>query len=146
MLLKENTGFTLIEVLLVMSMVSILTLITIPISLQTIEKQEEKQFLELFEYDLLYAQSLATTTTERVRIIFHQDSYQVVKGEANSEVALRTIPDHVNVHTRLRHIIAFDRNGRIRNLQHGRMEIKSKYASYYVIFPLGKGRASIVQQ
>lgn len=146
MQLKGINGFTLIEVLLAVGIVSIISFISIPLSIHSLHKYEEKLFLSLFEYDLLYAQSLATTTTERVRIIFHQHSYQIVKGEANSEVEMRTIPEHITVNTRLRNIIAFDRNGRIQNLQQGRIEFKGKDTNYYVIFPLGKGRGYIAEQ
>lgn len=145
MFIKSSSGFTLIEVLVVMNIVAVLLLLTIPVSLSAIEKHEESKFIEIFEYDLLYTQGLATTTNESVRIIFFTDSYEIVKGETDSTMAVRNIPKHIKIHTRLRPVIAFDRSGRIRDLQKGRIEIETKHSKYHVVFPLGKGRCSIVK-
>lgn len=145
MLIKSSYGFTLLEVLMVLAIFSILSLIIIPISFNKLEISQENKFIETFEYDLLYTQSLAVTSKERVRIIFYKSSYQIVKGEQDSLLSVRNIPKNINVNTRLRNIISFDRNGRIRDLQKGKIEIETKHSKYHVIFPLGKGRCSIVK-
>lgn len=145
MQIKSSAGFTLIEVLIVMGILSFLAIMIIPISFTTIEKQHEKTFIETFEFDLLYTQSLAITSKERIRIIFSDQSYQIVKGEKNSIVTIRNIPNNIRVNTRLRHIISFDQNGRVRDLQKGKIEIETNHSTYHVIFPMGKGRCSIVQ-
>lgn len=145
MLIKGSQGFTLLEVLMAMGILLTLLLLITPVSFSTIEKKQENKFIETFAYDLLYTQSLATTTSERVRIIFSNDSYKIVKGEKSSLVYQRNIPKHIKVHTRLRHIISFSRSGRIEDLNKGRIEIETKHSTYHVVFPLGKGRCSIVK-
>lgn len=146
MLIRVSYGFTLIEVLLVLSIFSVLTLIIIPVSFTSIEKQQEKKFLETFEYDILSTQSLAATTQENVKIIFNDSHYEIVKGRKESTLITRNIPENIKVKTRLRRFISFEHNGRIQNPERGRMEIETPRAKYHVIFPLGKGRCSIVKK
>lgn len=143
----HKNGFTLIELLIVLGVFSTLLLISVPIGFATIEKHQANKFLETFEFDLLYIQSLATITKERVRIRFtsaHQ--YKIIRGEKNSTLHVRDIPKNIKINTRSRQVISFDENGRIREPQKGRIEIKVKQSIYHVIFPLGKGRCSIVKQ
>jgi len=145
--LFNRNGFTLLEVLIVLGIISFIILLSIPISFKIIETHQEKNFIEMFEFDLLYIQSLAITTTkENVRIVIDKDQYKIVKGERDSLISIRTIPENIHINTRLRPIISFDENGRIRDPNKGRIEIETKQSKYIVIFPLGKGRCSIVKQ
>lgn len=100
----------------------------------------------MFEMDLLYIQSLAVTSRKRARIVVYDHEYWILHGEEQARIRKRTLPDHIKIHMNRRANISFNHNGRIRNPNLGKIEIHTKKSVYHVVFPLGKGRASIVRQ
>lgn len=110
------------------------------------ETHKENLFIKTFQYDLLYIQSLASLTEEQVKIHFEEDVYKIYRGNRNALLFAREIPDHIEIDMGMRKNISFDRNGRIQNANHGGIKMITKDSNYNVIFPLGKGRASIVKQ
>ncbi|MYL58265.1 prepilin-type N-terminal cleavage/methylation domain-containing protein, partial [Virgibacillus halodenitrificans] len=58
--MANKNGFTLIEMLLVLSIVSILSLLSVTWSLSAISKQEREQFINTLENDTLYIQQVTS--------------------------------------------------------------------------------------
>lgn len=139
----NEKGFTLIEVLLVLTLISTLIVLIAPIHVQQVNIQEEKQFLELLEFDILYTQSLSIMENEEVKIIFKNNEYVIVQGIKGSRLLARRIPKGWTVNLNGLTSIAFDEKGKIR--QPGTFKIHTNTSSYNVVFPFGKGRGYIVK-
>ncbi|WP_163969991.1 competence type IV pilus minor pilin ComGD [Oceanobacillus halotolerans] len=143
--MKKQNGFTLIEVLFVLSIWSILFLLSGPLNMSILTKQQEKQFFEAFESDLLYLQTLSYGYNEnrlRLSFIANEEMYAIFNGK--DEIRKKQIPANWQVDTRNVSAIAFDKNGRIR--QAGRIEIITPLNTYHLVFPFGKRRGYIEKQ
>ena len=140
--MKQANGFTLIEMLAVLSIYAILILLSAPIMVKTFEAQQEKQFLKTFEFDLLYAQNLSTQSKNNIRINFDEDQYTILSD--NEVITSRMIPENWHINLRVIKNIGFDENGRIK--EPGTMSIKRRQSEDVGVFPFGKGRGYIVKQ
>ncbi|WP_404453002.1 prepilin-type N-terminal cleavage/methylation domain-containing protein [Virgibacillus necropolis] len=76
--MKIKNGFTLIEVIFVLGVLSILLLLSTPIKVSILDNQKEKQFLTTFENDILYMQSLSYLSEEYFGLKIKSDSYTLV--------------------------------------------------------------------
>lgn len=140
----SKNGFILLEVLVVLVIWSILILLVVPINLSYLEKQQEKHFFETFAFDVLYAQSLSTTTKEYVQLKIDEDHYTIRIGYLAKILVMRSIPSDWIVRRKLFRTISFDDNGRMRTP--GNFIIETKHHKYTIVFPFGKGRYHIVKQ
>jgi len=137
---KQN-GFTFLELLFVLSTISLLLLLAHPFHFSLLEKQQEKQFLDVFESDVLYIQNVALTTGERAEIIFGTNHYIVQVGKAVIEE--RQFPESLEMDSRNLLTISFNEFGTIRKA--GTIILRSQQTTYRIVFPLGKGRSYIVE-
>lgn len=142
-MIKKN-GFTLLEMLIVLSIWSVIILLVVPISDPHIAIQREKRFLETFEHDVLFIQRLSTITLEEeVRIEFSDNKYSILRGNKDEIIAERNIPSNWELQLRLLKNISFDHYGRVRYPR--TITITTPLSEYDIIFPLGKGRCYIVK-
>lgn len=132
----EKNAFTLIEMLLVLSVLSILILLTVPLHSSTIKKQEEKQFIELFQFDVLLIQNQASMENGEMYIRFFDDYYLVLQGIEVS-YAKRKYPKGWKIIDGKR-ILKYYSNGTLLNPRTIVMYSEDERIS--LIFPLGKGR------
>ncbi|WP_449355721.1 competence type IV pilus minor pilin ComGD [Virgibacillus natechei] len=142
--MKKQSGFTLVELLLVLSILSILLLLSVPLNISGLQKHQDNQFLETFQYDVLYIQHLATTTTDdkRAYIKFNNANYEIVENRKTLET--RYYPDGWEVDPWAKKELSFKSTGTIR--QPGKIKMTSKNNTYFVVFPLGKGRGYVVEE
>lgn len=142
--MKKQSGFTLVELLLVLSILSILLLLSVPLNISGLQKHQDEQFLETFQYDVLYIQHLATTTTDdkRVYIRFQNDRYSIIENTKTLET--RYYPDGWEMDPRTMEELSFKSTGTVR--QPGRIKMTSKNNTYFVVFPLGKGRGYVEEE
>lgn len=139
----RKNGFTLLEMLIVLTIWSVLVLLILPINFTHLEKQQEEYFFETLAFDILYAQNLSSTTKDIVQINLYEDHYTIWRGYR--EVLLtRYIPSGWVIKRKVSHVISFDDKGRIR--KPGNFVIQTKSHEYAVVFPFGKGRYHIVEQ
>ncbi|HEY4602631.1 MAG TPA: competence type IV pilus minor pilin ComGD [Cerasibacillus sp.] len=137
-------GFTLIEMLITLSILSVLLVLTIPITHSLIKNQEETQFLETLQSDLLYVQNLSLGIREhRTKLVFHKTYYSVHKSLTESPIT-RELPDGWEVERSMYHTIYF-LNGTIGSAGTIRIN-KANGKVIRLIFPLGKGRGYFVQE
>ncbi|MFA1821548.1 competence type IV pilus minor pilin ComGD [Virgibacillus oceani] len=139
---KNKNGFTLIEMLIALSIVMIMLLLVVPISLSTLDAAEEEQFLQTLEFDVLYIQSMAGENL-LTSIRFADDHYRIIRGNQEGFIK-RDYPKDVTINSRISNEITFDHRGSIRNPR--TIEIHTKNASYRMIFPFGKGRYYIEKE
>lgn len=140
MIKNKEHGFTLMEILFVLGIWMMIVLLSVPILFNSLEKIRERHFLETLQFDILYAQSLALTNKNNIRINFNQHNYVLIE---NTKVHVRReIPDDWSFNLgSMQNSITFDEYGRIKNP--GSIYIRSAQSNFYFIFPLGKGRGYI---
>src|SRR5699024_1978946 len=121
----------------------LLLFLTIPIHAKYVEKEAEKQFLNTLEFDILYAQTLAITSTDKIEILFRDSQYVISREKNGRSNILRTIefPAEWEIDMNVIEIIRFNQTGTFKSP--GSMRIKAKHGSYTIVFPLGKGRAYV---
>lgn len=143
--MARKNGFTLLEVLIVLAMWSIFILLSAPLHFSSLNKQQEKQFLETLEFDVLYAQNLAIgSPNHTVAILFREDSYSIVMRDGEKKLLERKVPPDSMIDPRTHKQISFNEHGSIR--KPGTIAFKTKNTSYNIIFPLGKARCYIAEQ
>lgn len=143
-MMNKESGFTLVEMLLVLAIWSILILFIIPIDLNMLEAQQEEKFIETLAFDVLYIQSLSTTLEDHIRIQFFRDNYTVRVGTFENEMIKRQLPKGWSISYRVLPFITFDKNGRVK--KPGNILIHTNSTTYRIIFPFGKGRFYVVEQ
>lgn len=132
-----KNGFTLIELLLVLSIFSFLTLLAVPLQLTSLNKQEEKQFIELFKDDVLLIQNQASLNSKnRMYIRFFDDHYKILQG-TKPAFSERDFPNGWNL-VGTNRVLEFSETGTI--IQPRTIVIYSEDERIAFIFPLGKGR------
>lgn len=141
----NQNGFSLVELLFVLGILSFLLLLIVPLSLNHLEHQREMKFLEQLKYDVLYIQNISMTNkTRTAHLYMSEDYYQIYDRTIHDGQIKRYYPDTWNVDTRVMSQIAFNKNGTMQSP--GKFTIQTKQKTYEIIFPLGKGRFYIVEQ
>lgn len=134
----EKNGFTLIEILFVLTITSILTLIGGKLSFITLHKQYEQHFLNTLTDDIRYIQNLSISDIQTdARIYFEPTQYKVTSSQISSPDYTRTLPKGWEIKRRTFRTITFNSNGTLRNA--GTIYIQTPYAEFKVVFPPGKG-------
>lgn len=141
--MKEIKGFTFIELVFVLFIISLLTFLVIPGLFSTLKKQQTKQFFTTFDADILYIQNSALGTSQHVRILF-EDDYYVIRNNRTKEAIKRYYPEHISRITKSNNRISFNDSGTIISPTSYRFEDET--TTYKIVFPLGKGRHYIEEQ
>lgn len=144
--MNTKNGFTLVELLFVLGILTVLLLLAVPISTSSLEKQQEKQFLETFESDVLYIQAMASSTPNSYyKIKFYENEYELISGSGfTSSTIARQYPPGWKFFIRPFREISFKPNGSIRRA--GTIDIRSEKAVYKAVFQPGKGRFYIARE
>jgi len=142
--MMNKNGFSLIELLVVLSMLSIILFIAVPFSYSMIERQQTQQFLNLLESDVFFVQNQSFATYETARLIFRDDHYIVFVNLNDEQPKIRYYPKHIQVNHDKNNRITFSNNGYYSSPNTISMSVSGK--KYNLIFPLGKGRYYIEKQ
>ena len=139
---KDVRGFTLIESLLVLSIISILVALPFLKLSPVMEKKVMPHFFEQLSNDLLFAQQYAMSTKQSVNIIFFPENrlYYVHVPIENRYLLLREYNQHININTRqIGNTVRYNPAGNIVSPGSYGISYKSK-EHYSLIFQLGYGR------
>lgn len=141
--MRNKNGFTLIEMILVLGVLSIFILLSTPLQVSILDNQKEEQFLTTFQNDLLYMQSISYLSPHDIEMEFTADRYSIRNGHENTILLTRSIPAEweFDMRTFKDKGISFANSGTIR--QPGTMFLTTSKTSYRIVFPLGKGRCYI---
>lgn len=134
--LTNEKAFTILELLVVLVIVSSLLLLSIPSMTKSIERQQTKQFFELFKTDVFYIQNEALFSHKNIYILFEEDQYLIM--DFRKVYAKRKIPTHIEAINTKNRQIRFSNNGTLYNP--ATYYFTTKETTYKVIFPFGKGR------
>lgn len=139
--MNKEQGFTIIELLLVLCIVTILTLLVIPSLSHLLKKQQTKHFFAVFESDVMFVQTQALHTVNGTRITLYKDEYLVL---LNNEVKQqRDLPNHLTFISANNARIQYSNSGTI--LQPYTYVLKEHDTFYHIVFPFGKGRHYVVE-
>ncbi|MFC4558801.1 competence type IV pilus minor pilin ComGD [Virgibacillus kekensis] len=137
-------GFTMLEVLFVLSVWSIILLLSAPLYFPIMDKYEENNFISTFEMDLLYMQSQSYGSTSYYRMSFPDSRSYEIRKDFHEIVRERTVPKHWHIEGRTLPVISFNKTGTI--TQPGSFNIITGASEYTVVCPLGKGRCYFEEQ
>ena len=138
---KQN-GYSLIELLVVLSVFAIIILLTVPTSFSLLEKKTEEKVLGIFQYDILFLQNQSIANGSEVdylRMVLYKNSYIIT--DTKKVQLTRELPDGWQIDPRTMKSISFKHNGTIK--YSGKIEIISPTNRYIITFPIGKGRGYI---
>jgi len=142
--LNNKNGFTLVEMLMVLGIVSILILLIPPINTESLKRQQDEQFLETFQFDVLYVQNMSNLIhNENVFIRIYKDSYKILKNN-NETIAERPYPFGISINPGGYTDIRFKENGTM--LYPRTILITTRHEVYKAVFQLGKGRFYFAKQ
>ncbi|MGM0874244.1 MAG: competence type IV pilus minor pilin ComGD [Bacillota bacterium] len=140
----HKNGFTLLESMIVLSIVSIMSLVLITNIVPIYHKKVIETFLNQFEKDVLHAQQYAIVNEKLVYVLFlaDQNQYMIEANEPEGPLLIRNYHSQVNLEeATLTNRVTFNSNGSIQ--KSGTMFISYKNSTYKVVFYLGKGRFNI---
>src|SRR5690625_7399011 len=95
--MKIKNGFSLIELLVVLSIISTLLLIAVPFTYSMIERQQTKHFFDLLESDVFYVKNQSFATVETARLIFMEDYYIAFVNLNDEKPIIRHYPKNIKV-------------------------------------------------
>ncbi|GAA0331253.1 competence type IV pilus minor pilin ComGD [Oceanobacillus sp. FSL W7-1293] len=135
---QTERGFTLIEALFALSILSIILLLIPRQQVEQIDKFELQHFFDTLEMDVLYLQSTASTQENDIPYVlkFNPDSYSIVLDRFRE--IKREYPAQFSLVTSFPKNVEFYISGVIKNPQTIRVSLAGE--PYQIVFPLGKGR------
>lgn len=134
----DRNGFTLVEMLIVLSTISILLLLAAPIQTSVLKSQEEENFLQLFKHDVLLIQNQTSITSKaRIYIRFDNDHYRVVSPRLG-HYDRRNYPEGWSYISYNNRELRFNESGTVIGAR--TMIMYSETERITFTFPLGKGR------
>nr|WP_275580684.1 competence type IV pilus minor pilin ComGD [Aquibacillus albus] len=144
---NKQSGFTLIEVIIVLSMISFIISIGGAFQYHVIDQYKTRHFIQIFQDDILYMQKRTTVTRDNIYMVIEPEKnlYVIKQGPVGKSIVTREIPKTWDINLRtLTMPISFTTNGTIKNP--GTFTIDTTYSSYDVSFPFGKGRCYIIEK
>lgn len=142
-----RNGFTLSEVLIVVSAWSILIVCLTPLHLRTFLSLEASTFLDQLEEDVLLAQQLTVQDHPYYWLSFRQSSndYVLYDTKDKETIYIREFPDAWRFEMMtLENPVRFNARGII--VKPGTMKVYSPFSTYKVTFPFGTSRLYIEKQ
>jgi len=141
---KEN-GFTLLEVLLVLSILGVMLLIVIPLNTLVLENEKEKQFIREFSSDMLFMQSYSRSILAQIRYSYDPEKHKyTIYKDFGKPLVEKYLPNGWDIKMRSFNNVQFNHHGSISEL--GTMILNTNRHTYKFIFSLGKGRFRIEKE
>ncbi|MDF9295539.1 competence type IV pilus minor pilin ComGD [Anoxybacillus geothermalis] len=141
MKVARNGGFTLLEMLIVFSVVLVLAALAVPTLGSAVRHQEEMYMLAVLRADLYGAQQHAIARRVNVAVFFTDGGagYKAIDATSGRQIVARSLPSPWRFRLgTLRNPLIFTDNGNIERA--GTIWIGGGQITYKVTFLLGKGR------
>lgn len=137
---KRASGHTLVEMLIVLLVIGIITQITLVYFGQFIQATTDKQLIERFRNDILYAQQYAMTNETNVTVTINNDEHFYVII-ANFFEVIRHVPFDENIQFEKGTLdLKFTYNLQGNIVKSGTILMRSPHNNYKFVFNLGRGR------
>ncbi|SER80985.1 competence type IV pilus minor pilin ComGD [Psychrobacillus sp. OK032] len=140
---RNEKGFTLVETILMLSIVTVLTSSIVYVTTSKIEAAEEKRFFRQFHLDMQKIQSIAIGETKYTHIYFDENGSKYVGEWANTRLFEFKVPKHMrlSIDSNLKRV-SFHPNGMVTQFGTFLFEIKkgTKTVTKSVTVYIGTGR------
>jgi competence protein ComGD len=138
---KQNEkGFTLIEILIVLSITMLFLLFPFMQIRNMEDNQKLKLFLQQFQSDLFLAQQNAMINQERTRVYILNDRYELREPISSTSFVIRKFDPKIHFYYFSMSSIEFGIDGNI--TKSGKIQVEYKNIIYIITFYLGIGRFS----
>lgn len=143
-MIKEDRGFTFIEMLLVLSIVSIMSFIVFSFAFSKLQPDPFEQAIQQFEFDLREMQTYAMENYARITCWVSEGVEFQSFRYVNEALIKRRFPEGmtVNIYTSNQRII-FNVNGSVANI--GKVEFRYKDRKVQYSINLGQGRLRLLE-
>ncbi|WP_049663160.1 competence type IV pilus minor pilin ComGD [Bacillus sp. FJAT-27231] len=144
---KEERGFTLMETMVVLTIIIVLLSIAVLPFPKLAAHFEKEQFLNQLQADLFFAQSYAIARQEKVEVkFFYTENCYTIRSLTSTANFLvqRNMPDTIRYMDGSLTILSFLPNGNTNNFGTVRFRYGSRYIS--LVFQIGKGRFYVTEQ
>lgn len=140
--MKEN-GYTLAEVLVVLTIVMIMTTFTVVSFKPLIRHLEIDYFFKQLQLDVSYTQMYAMSNHSNIQIIFYPERYRYVVSQDQKTILLRrNYSSSIDVQLiTLPATVMFYANGTIKKA--GKMYVRYNGSLYSFVFLFGKGQTYV---
>ncbi|MBB5173106.1 competence type IV pilus minor pilin ComGD [Texcoconibacillus texcoconensis] len=138
--MNNNLGYTFLEMLVVLSLLSAMVLVTNVTFHQAAYKKETEHFFEQLETDIRYAQMRAMIGGFRTDILFEPDQNSYRIRQRTTVIKRAELPDHLQMvrGTFYNEPMSFLANGGVARI--GRLVFADEEHEYTLTVLLGKGR------
>ncbi|MEH7811065.1 competence type IV pilus minor pilin ComGD [Bacillus toyonensis] len=137
----KQKGFTLLEMLLVLFVISVLSMITYFNVHSIYEKQKVEQFLSQFSNDILYMQQLAINRQKYYTLRWYKEknTYYIEESGTNHFIVSRDYGNDIQIdlHT-FPNPMTYNPSGNIN--RGGTILLSYRSYKYEIVFQLGRGR------
>ncbi|MEH7224577.1 competence type IV pilus minor pilin ComGD [Bacillus sp. JJ1566] len=143
----DENGFTLIEALLVLSIIMIISSISLLQLRPLHESKKMDQFLEQLQNDIFLSQQYAISHSEPTKLYFSpsESFYRLTRGNSYEVIFLRKVDPDIQIQLiSLGANVVFTSNGNIQ--RSGEIRFRYKESTYIVMFLLGKGRFYVTKR
>ncbi|WP_112181301.1 competence type IV pilus minor pilin ComGD [Paraliobacillus zengyii] len=144
--MNKDSGFTIIELLIVLSILSILLVIGTTFHIKTYQTYQFNRWYQIFESDIMFMQQQTIASMGSFYMLIKPSShtYEIRNGGLGEIIIERPIPDtwEIKLDT-LTMPLSFSTNGTVK--QPGKFQIRTPSNSYDITFPFGKGRSYLVE-
>ncbi|WP_254391872.1 type II secretion system protein [Terribacillus sp. DMT04] len=135
---KEEQGFSLLELTIVLGLASLLIAIGAGVNQHLLEEAEVKQFKKQFEQDLLFLQQY-NQFDHSAKLYLEKDRYEIYSARDEKNILVHPIPDNIRIRT-------YTHAGNFSFSKYGSIHLAGSFlmdtpnGTEMLIFPLGKAR------
>lgn len=143
----NQKGFTLIEVLVVLSIKLLIIFLIVPLAYENLTKTKMDVFFAELKSDIDLVQSHNYQKNNFYELSFTKGSYKLTKNLSNDIILIKekSYPEDVTIESRIFKSVIYQNNGTFKTPGHIIFkEGKGKKKSHTLIFPFGKGGFYIV--
>lgn len=137
--MSKQGGFTLLELLIVLTIISFVALFALPKMYQSLTYQGHRHHLELFSSDIFYIQNQALFTAKSIEIKPNKEKYWIISSTKQTE---RIYPDDLYL-TYYPAKTIFTTRGVLKTP--ATYTYRHSNGQYTVTFPFGKGREYVTE-
>ncbi|GAA5415495.1 hypothetical protein Pryu01_00519 [Paraliobacillus ryukyuensis] len=142
--MNKQHGFSLVELLIVLSILTIILFIGGTIHIKTYQQYQFNQWYQIFSNDILRMQQDTIISNKNLYLTINPTSnvYEIRKGGLGELIISRKIPKKWNINLySLKIPLSFSKNGTIK--KPGRFQIVIADKTREIVFPFGKGRCYV---
>lgn len=111
----EEAGWTLVELIITLSVLGMIVTLSYPAFAQVGERMERELFLDFLASDLQFARTEAMSREEEVKVTFNNSEHQIIVKQKNTLLRVMKIPNRYWIDTNYpNHEITFRKSGQVR--------------------------------